>query len=195
LRIETLRGTAAQRHLDGLARLRITVFREWPYLYDGDLAYEAAYLAAFSKAEGAVIVAAWDGSALVGAATAAPLAAQADYITQAFRASDRPLTDYFYFGESVLLKDYRGAGAGVAFFAAREAAARDTPGVRTATFCAVVRALDDPRRPPGYTPLDEFWRRRGYAPWPGMTCRIGWRQLGEREETQQDMQFWRKELT
>ena len=34
-----------QAHVDELAALRIRVFRDFPYLYDGDLDYERAYLA------------------------------------------------------------------------------------------------------------------------------------------------------
>ena len=35
-----LTGDAVAGALDDLARLRIAVFRDWPYLYDGDVAYE-----------------------------------------------------------------------------------------------------------------------------------------------------------
>jgi GNAT superfamily N-acetyltransferase len=195
VRLETLVGASAHRHLDGLARLRITVFREWPYLYDGDWAYEAEYLRAFSAASGAVIVAAWDADTLVGAATAAPLAAQAGYISAPFRAANLPLTEYCYFGESVLLSAYRGSGTGVDFFAAREAAARAMHDVKATTFCAVTRDAGDLRRPENHVPLDAFWRRRGYAPWPGMSCQIMWREIGAAGETAQQMQFWRKDLS
>ena len=47
--------------LPDLARLRITVFRDWPYLYDGTLDYEQEYLAKFAAAKGAVCVIARDG--------------------------------------------------------------------------------------------------------------------------------------
>ena len=37
-----------------LARLRIGVFREFPYLYDGSLDYERDYLADYASTEGAI---------------------------------------------------------------------------------------------------------------------------------------------
>ena len=40
LRVALLTGTALGQVLPDLARLRITVFRDWPYLYEGTLAYE-----------------------------------------------------------------------------------------------------------------------------------------------------------
>ena len=35
--LEILSGAALLPHLDDVARLRIAVFRDWPYLYDGTL--------------------------------------------------------------------------------------------------------------------------------------------------------------
>ena len=38
--VKRFSGTEAQPYLPDLARLRIEVFREFPYLYDGNLDYE-----------------------------------------------------------------------------------------------------------------------------------------------------------
>ena len=40
IQLESLTGDAARATLLSLARLRIEVFYAFPYLYDGDLAYE-----------------------------------------------------------------------------------------------------------------------------------------------------------
>ena len=60
IKIDVLSGNAFSDALDQLARLRITVFREWPYLYDGDLDYEARYLERFAQAENAFLAVATD---------------------------------------------------------------------------------------------------------------------------------------
>ena len=52
-----LTGDAVAGVLDDLARLRIAVFRDWPYLYDGDVDYERDYLTAY-QSPGAVVDAA-----------------------------------------------------------------------------------------------------------------------------------------
>jgi len=44
----TLTGDGLTAALADLARLRIAVFRDWPYLYDGDEAYEREYLRAYA---------------------------------------------------------------------------------------------------------------------------------------------------
>jgi len=77
VRLETLTpGRALDRLLGPLAGLRIEIFRDWPYLYDGSRDYEARYLARFATAPGAVLVAAFDGDELVGASTGLPLASE-----------------------------------------------------------------------------------------------------------------------
>jgi GNAT superfamily N-acetyltransferase len=199
VRIERLIGPALPGVLDEVARLRIAVFREWPYLYDGTLAYEQDYLAHFAGAEDAVIVAAYDGDAVVGAATAAPLAGHTEEFVPLFAARGLNPVEVFYFGESVLLPAYRGRGLGHAFFDHREAHARAVhsasggPYTR-ASFCAVVRAADDHRRPADYRPLDPFWTKRGYAQVPGLVGSYRWREIDASEETQNAMQFWMKAL-
>nr|WP_156169371.1 GNAT family N-acetyltransferase [Wenxinia marina] len=193
MRVETLTGPGLEAALDDVARLRIAVFRDWPYLYDGDPGYERRYLAAYRDSPGAVVAGAFDGDRLVGAATGTPMEDHAAEFGAALAATGIPLTDIFYCAESVLLPDYRGQGAGHAFFDAREAHARAL-GRRWAAFCAVVRPEDHPARPAGYRPLDGFWRRRGYAPIEGAIAGYRWRDLGAPGETAKRMQFWMREL-
>jgi GNAT superfamily N-acetyltransferase len=189
LRIETLTGPALLPHLKDLARLRIAVFREYPYLYDGDAAFEASYLARYTRDGGAVVLAR-DGREVVGAATCLPLAEENDAIRAPFEDHGLDCSRFFYFGESVLLPAYRGRGIGHAFFEAREAHALSRPGIAHACFCAVRRPENDPKRPAGYRALDGFWRRRGYVPYPDLVCHMAWREIGEAAETGHDLSFW-----
>jgi GNAT superfamily N-acetyltransferase len=193
VRVEPLTGARLAAHLGDVARLRIEVFREYPYLYDGDLDYERKYLAAFAASPNAVIVAAFDGDAVVGASTAAPLATQMDEVTAPFRARGEDLSRIFYFGESVLSRACRGQGIGVRFFEEREAHARRCAATTTA-FCAVERPGNHPARPKGYEPLDAFWGKRGYVPQPGLICRLSWKEIGASAESPKPMQFWMKRL-
>ncbi len=193
IHVAPLTGTALQAALDDLAALRIAVFAAYPYLYDGTAQYERKYLAEFTASPDAVLVAARDGNRIVGAATASPLLAQDDYIREPFERLAIDPAKVFYFGESVLLPEYRGKGIGHAFFDHREAAARAW-GASHASFCAVVRPDDHPARPAGYVPLDAFWSRRGYAPVPGLTGTFHWQEHGESEESGKPMQYWMRAL-
>ncbi|MBU0557054.1 MAG: GNAT family N-acetyltransferase [Alphaproteobacteria bacterium] len=194
LTVETLRNREA-RHaaIDDLARLRITVFREWPYLYDGSLDYERRYLSAFLEGKDAALVIARDGKAIIGAATASPMSGQDEALQAPFRDHGIDIACLFYFGESVLLADYRGRGLGHAFFDAREAAARDA-GATATCFCGVIRPIDHPRRPARARDLGPFWRKRGYKPLEGVMAHYEWKDIDQPEETSHPMQYWSRTL-
>ena len=189
IEVRPLTGAEVGAALEDLAALRIAVFAAYPYLYDGDAAYEAAYLAEYAAAADAVLVAAFDGARIVGAATAAPMIHQKAEFREPFAARGLDVARLFYFGESVLLPDYRGQGIGHAFFDHREAQAR-TCGANAACFAAVIRPADHPARPLGYVPHDVFWTKRGYAPVPGLVTELAWKEHGEAEESCKPMQYW-----
>ncbi|KMK67771.1 GNAT family N-acetyltransferase [Puniceibacterium sp. IMCC21224] len=193
MRVEVLTGAALVAALDDVARLRIAVFRVWPYLYDGDLDYERGYLQTYRDAVRSVVVGAFDGERLVGASTGAPLEDHASDFGAAFDGSGLALGDVFYCAESVLLPDYRGRGIGHRFFDLREAHAKAL-GREQVAFCSVMRPADHPMQPKGYQPLDAFWRKRGYAPLSGAVAQFHWKDLGEAEETAKPLQFWIRSL-
>ncbi|WP_172332402.1 GNAT family N-acetyltransferase [Mangrovicoccus sp. HB161399] len=194
IELRPLTGAELDGALDGLAALRIEVFRAWPYLYDGDLAYERRYLAGYGGTPDAILVGAWDGGRLVGAATGMPLAAHhAAEEGGSWPEGAPPVKDIFYCAESVLLPEYRGQGLGHRFFDYREDQAR-AAGFDWSCFAGVIRPADHPMRPADYRPLDPFWRKRGYAPLEGATERFRWKDLGETEETEKELQVWLKKL-
>lgn len=188
-----LTGAALDAALDDVAALRIAVFRDWPYLYDGDLDYERGYLETYRNSEGAVLVGAFDGARLVGAATGTPMRDHADDFAAAFAGTDIDLETVFYCAESVLLADYRGHGIGHRFFDLREGHARALGFARCA-FCGVMRPADHPLRPADYRPLDGFWRKRGYAPLDGVIAEFRWKDIDRPGETAKPLQFWMRDL-
>lgn len=189
-----LRGAEIAPRLDEVARLRIAVFREFPYLYDGDLAYEARYLRTYVDTPDALCVLALDGARVVGASTALPLADEGPAFQAPFIARGIPVEAVFYCAESVVLPAYRGRGLGRRFFDAREAHARALGRFRWTAFAAVDRAPDDPRRPADGRGNESLWTRRGYVRQPGMTMRLAWKELGEAAESEKPLTFWLRPL-
>lgn len=187
--LQTLSGAASLPHLDDVARMRIAVFRDWPYLYDGDVGYEREYLAAYARSPNSVVVLARDGDAVVGASTGIPLAEDSTEFQAPFRARGIDVATVFYCGESVLLPAYRGRGIGHAFFDAREAHARALGGFEWTAFAAVDRDAGDPRRPAGHRGNEAFWGKRGYRREPGMTMRLHWNEVGL-GEVAHPLTFW-----
>ncbi|WP_129140351.1 GNAT family N-acetyltransferase [Modicisalibacter coralii] len=191
--LTSCRGGDITPHLEALARLRIRVFRDFPYLYDGDLAYEADYLSRYAECPDSLFVLAFDGDTLVGAATGMPLDAECQAFRQPFERAGIEPRSVFYYGESVLLPAYRGQGIGKAFMAEREAHARHR-GFSRVAFCAVERAPDHPHRPADHRPLHGFWNARGYRRQPALTTTFAWKDVGDDRETEKTMVFWLREL-
>lgn len=179
--------------LRSLAILRMTVFRRWPYLYDGSIAYEMAYLTEFLADPEATLVVARIADIVVGMATASRLSRQAEAIRVPLERAGYDSGSIFYFGESVLLPQFRGRGVGHAFFDQREAAAR-AAGADAAAFCAVVRPAAHHAKPADARDLAPFWVRRGYSPVEGATTCLDWKDVGNAVETAHPMQFWARPL-
>ena len=191
--VRCLTGAEAHSALDDLARLRMTVFREWPYLYDGDLDYETAYLAPFADSRTAILVAAFDGAAIIGAATGSPMEDHQSEFAVPLAANNMAARDVFYCAESVLLAEYRGQGIGHLFFDFREDHARAL-GRKWSVFCSVRRSEAHSARPAEYRSLDKFWHKRGYAPLEGAFATYSWKDLDQDHETSKPLQIWRRAL-
>ena len=196
LQITRYSGTDLLPWLPELARLRIAVFREFPYLYQGSVEYEERYLKNYAETPDSVIVLVLEGQRVVGASSGLPLTAEPATVQQPFLS--QPGYDpaqIFYYGESVLLPDYRKRGLGVRFFQERESHARALGRFHWACFCAVERPTDHPRRPVDYVPLDGLWHRQGFVKHPELRTEFSWRDLDETAESPKPMVFWLKSLT
>lgn len=193
LRIEDLSGDALIARLDDLAHLRIQVFRAWPYLYEGDAEYERTYLKRYAEAKTGYIAVAYDGDTAVGAASALALEEETQTVQAPFIKAGIDMAPIYYFGESVLLPQYRGQGVGVDFFRRREAAAR-RHGKTICCFCGVQRPADHPMKPADYVPLDAFWRKRGYHQRPDLRSSFSWKDIGDDAATEKPMIYWMREL-
>ncbi len=192
--VECYRGRDILAFLDDLAALRLQVFHDWPYLYDGSAQEERRYLTHFAESRQSVLVVARaDGGAIVGCSTAMALSEAEAAFQQPFIDHDWDLASLMYFGESVLRPEWRGQGLGHAFFDQREARAREL-GKTWACFCAVEREADHPLRPAQARDLAPFWKKRGYLQRPELATRFPWTDRGESAETLKRMVFWTRSL-
>lgn len=194
LDIRTYSGAAAAPHLDAVAQLRIAVFRDWPYLYAGDRDYEKTYLATYAESPESLFVLVFDADRVIGAATGIALVDETAAFQQPFLDRGIALERVFYFGESVLLRDYRGQGLGHRFFDEREGYARSRGRFDLTAFCAVEREADDPRRPDGFRANNAFWNKRGYQRQRDMFCRLEWQEVGHDVPSSHRLRFWLRAL-
>ncbi len=191
--VRALTGAELEAALDGVAALRIAVFRDWPYLYDGSLEYERAYLQTYRDSPGALLVGAFHAGRLVGASTSTPMEDHAEAFAEPLARIGLPVERILYGAESVLLPAFRGKGLGHRFIDLREAHARAL-GRSHVAFCSVTRPEDHPMRPAHFRTNDAFWLGRGYQPLKGVFAEFAWRDLGDAAETVKPLQFWMREL-
>ena len=194
MKFHSLSGPEGRPYAEQLASLRLKVFWDFPYLYEGTLDYERKYLETYFQAKHSALFLIEDQSEIVGASTGV----WAPEEEESFR---KPFVDYginpesvFYFGESILLPAYRGHGLGKRFFQERENYARTIPGIDYLSFCAVERPVNHPLKPADYRPLDSFWKSMGFNKEEGLKTIYSWKDRGEITETSKTMQFWLKKI-
>jgi len=198
LSVDVLSGAALSDAIPELSRLRVEVFRAFPYLYEGDPAYETRYLRGYLETPQSAVVLVRDlsrppGQQVVGASSALPLAAELPELRAPWEVAGLDVGRVWYLAESVLLPEYRGQGIGVQFFRERERVGREL-GFTLAAFCAVDRPDTHPRRPADFVPLDAFWTHRGYTRRPDLRALLSWQDLDETQESPKPMTFWLREL-
>ncbi len=190
IEVKTFTGADAIPWVEPVTDLRVAVLRDWPYLYAGDRANVARRVATYAQSPQGLFVLAFDDARLVGASTAMPLSGEMYALQQPFRNRHIAVDEVFYFGESVLLKEYRGFGLGHRFFDERERHARRLGKYKLSAFCAIERALDDPRRPHLHRSSNPFWMRRGYNRQDDMFSELDWPVVGSDQPERHRLRVW-----
>jgi GNAT superfamily N-acetyltransferase len=190
IEVFSVTGESLRPHLAEAARLRIAVFREYPYLYQGTEEYERGYLATYGNSKNAVIVLAVRDGRAVGISTGLPLSEADEAFQKPFLDAGWDISTVFYFGESVLAQEERGQGIGHRFFDEREKHAASL-GYAVTAFCAVLRPEDHPLKPADYHTNEAFWMKRGYRKVPELQAELEWQQVdSEGLEVRNRLDFW-----
>jgi GNAT superfamily N-acetyltransferase len=190
----TKKGAEIASVFEDLATLRISVFRDFPYLYEGSVDYEKEYLKVYSQSERAFLFAVYANNKMVGATTCIPLSDETSEVKLPFEAAGFNTDTIFYFGESILLSTFRGLGLGHRFFDEREAHAHSFGTFKTTCFCAVERDENHPLKPENYRPNDIFWKKRGYQKENSLQSTFEWQDINETVSTAKTMIYWTKDL-
>lgn len=188
-----LKGRDLLSRLQEVGNLRVKVFREFPYLYEGSQEYEKEYLSRYANSKRSLTVLVLHKDKPIAASTCLPLQDESSEFRDAFQNSSLDLNKIFYFGESIVLSEYRGKGLGKEFFKLRELHACETmPNLTHTTFCAVNRPSDHHLRPPAYRSLDEFWIKQGYTKQIDVVAKYDWKDFDKTDEDTKSLTFWTK---
>ncbi|MCH9613369.1 MAG: hypothetical protein SP1CHLAM54_03680 [Chlamydiia bacterium] len=191
LDISVKRGEELLEIIPDIAKLRIEVFAEWPYRYEGDLTYEEKYVKKFAQSEEAFCVVAKDGDKVVGVSTALPLKDEEEKMQLPFREKGYDVDTFFYLSDTVLQKEYRGQGIGGRLVQMRMLEASLDP--RYTHLCVASIERDDV--PEGSCKdLSQSRRHMGFVRDPDLVVWYDWKEIGDEVETPHPLIFWIKPI-
>ncbi len=187
-------GDKMKTYIPAIAKLRVEVFHDYPYLYESSTHAEADYLKKFANCKDAVLIIVFDRSEIVGVSAGIPLENEPDEIKQTFLDHQFDTATCYYFSESMLLKKYRGRGLGHHFYDEREAHVRKLGRYTHISIGDISRPGDHPLKPDDYISPDDFWKKRGYVKHQELACPMSWPDIGEEQSSVKPMIFWVKTL-
>jgi len=194
IKIQLFKGAEVLHYLDTIIQLRVTVFREYPYLYGGDPEAEEGYVKTFARSKRSLFILAKRHEQVIGCLTSIPAV---DVLTESWATALRklPVDSMIYLGDMLLLKEYRNQKIGSKIYDLFEKTVRKEKTFSKIAFQEIVRPKDDPKRPDTYRSLDPFWKKRGYIKHPEIVQQIPYLEIGDLNPVGHTFVFWIKELT
>ena len=180
--------------LEPLAALRLEIFREYPYLYEGLREDELCYLKSYVAAPDACVILSQESGTIEGAVTGMPLIHEDAQMLSAFTENSLDVEGFYYVGELLLYQAFRNRGLGSKLLGQMEAHIRSLGKYCKLTCATLERPDDNPARPLESTPITRFLAHSCFVMLPGVTTQFPWRETDgvKREHL---MQFWVKELS
>jgi hypothetical protein len=194
IHVRSFTGLGLRPYIHSVAKLRLEVFKEYPYFKDPDLTQEMHYLRKIASCREAIGVLIFDGTTLVGVSIGYPLDAAEPALLGPWKGHTQEINGYFYFENSSLLKRYRGRGIGHHFFDAKEAHVAHHKKYKHICFCIPDSLESDLNRSSDFLLPIDFWRKRGYIHHPEMKGMLAWKKIGEAHPKEHRMSFWVKDL-
>lgn len=182
-----IHGTEIKNYIETLGRFRIEIFREHPYLYEGDLEYERKYLSRYSGNPDSLLIMLFDDNGLVGACTGVPLLEESREFKSLFAVE--ALHEIYYIGEVMVRADCRGKGVGTKLLATALSAIGPEK-YKTICLATVDRGENHSPRPKQYTPPDSLWHKFGFEKHENLVVPFAWKDIGDELETEKPMVAW-----
>lgn len=193
MEFKVYKGAEIEAIFDALAELRIQVFGEFPYLYQGTKEFEFQYLNKYVASNCSFIYTVWDNQKLIGASSCIALSDEFEDVKDPFLKAGMDINSIIYFGESILLKAYRNQGFGKLFMEKRLEFASSFPWCKAVYFCSVERPENHPLKPIDYKNLHSFWRNQGFEP-TELSSFFEWKDIDQEIESSKKMNYWMKQI-
>lgn len=188
---EVARGARIGGYIERLGRFRIEVFREYPYLYDGEMEYERKYLGRYAARPNSFLIFCEDANGFVAACTGICMDGAGEEFCEIFSQEDT--SEICYIGEVMIKEGYRGQGLGSKLLSKAMKLIKEG-GYKKAVLCAVDRDEKRHLRPKDYVAPDNLWLKFGFKKLSDKKIYYDWRDIGETCETQKRMSVWSVDL-
>ncbi|MBS0647776.1 MAG: GNAT family N-acetyltransferase [Verrucomicrobia bacterium] len=190
--LQVLKGAEIQPYINIIAELRLLIFREYPYLYEGNFQDERNYLKMYYQSEKSFVILALDGKKIIGTATGVSFDRTPPEFRKTFSKNKIPIEGIFYSGELILLKEYRNKGIGSRLYEELEKLIRGK--YKKIAICELTKTKKDPKRPKDYVPSDIFWSKKGFIRYRQLTMYTPWKEIGGRKKIRHTLVFSLKDI-
>ncbi len=198
LSMDVVQGQGLLPHVNTLAEMRINLFKNFPYLYAGSLnEREIGYVKRFAQNEHALLGIAQIENTVAGMLTGIPLVCDLEIVAHAdsiFAAAGLNAHEYYYFGDALVLQQFRNLGIARALFAVLEAKVKSL-GYKKACFLVEDGDEHHPMRPENFK-QGLLWSKLGYKK-TSILATMSWPTIqvnGAVQECNHTLTFWIKDL-
>lgn len=162
-----------EKYIDLIAQWRIEYFREFPYLYQGNLDYERKYLRHYALDPKATVIVARHQNEILAAVTGIPLSSETSIIADLKHLhKDVSLDEYYYLGEIIIPPRFRRIGLMRSLCEKQELIVKEW-GFSKMCLLTVDREKDHPLAPANYKSSDDKFAHLGYHK-TNMTIELHW---------------------
>lgn len=193
IHVRSFSGMGIRPYIHSIAKLRCEILKDYPYFEEPNPHRETAFLKTLSSCQEAIGVLIFDNTTLVGVSFGYPFSLENEALYLPLVEKGWDVTSCYFFGESTLLKPYRGRGIGHHFFDARESFVSQCHRFKRICFCAPTSLESTEGRPSDFVPMHDFWRKRGYIHHPEMQVVIHKKKV-EEYLNETTLNFWIKEV-
>ncbi len=199
-KLTILKGEQIKPLTPALARLRINLFREYPYLYDGNIKYESDYLREYAKEPYSMLHMVHYNDEIVALFSGMPLSCKSSIVLDLKNAmlenGHENIDKYYYYGEILIVPEFRHYGLFNLLFTSMDYEAK-LLGFSDACLLTVEREDSHPLKSLDYVPTDALWQTRGYKR-SGLIVNFDWPTIfpnGETKDIKNPMAAWNAVIT
>ncbi len=170
------------------------MFREYPYLYDGNIEYEKEYLKRYINSQRSCIVLAYSENDIVGVCTCLPLEDELEEIYAPIEQKRFEIKNILYGGEALVLKSYQESGLSRKFEEICVTHEKKIiPSLTHILVCTVERG-NHYLKPDNYSDISLILNKLNYKKLDGVKCVLSWKDIDKVKEDNKSLSYWIRDL-